>query len=214
MRREAERPCVQGVWHDTARRNPERSRETRKNIKGSRAYKPNSVCWNIHCRRPKSATGTTYRRTAIPLGRALLRGSSDLPESCGAPSRHAPGEPGSFPIWSCSVWGLPCPLHYCGGGALLPHLFTLTPSLSVVGHSSQFIVAAALANGQRPMTNSEQPTTHSGGAVCFLWHFPSTILDDGFPDVIRHTALWSSDFPPSHLTRKSDRPAQLPTAGL
>lgn len=21
----------------------------------------------------------------------------------------------SLPIWSCSVWGLPCPLHYCGG---------------------------------------------------------------------------------------------------
>jgi len=24
------------------------------------------------------------------------------------------------------VWGLPCPLHYCSGGALLPHHFTLT----------------------------------------------------------------------------------------
>jgi hypothetical protein len=36
---------------------------------------------------------------------------------------------GSLPIWSCSVWGLPCPLHYCGGGALLPHLFTLTQAL-------------------------------------------------------------------------------------
>ena len=34
-----------------------------------------------------------------------------------------------LPIWSCSVWGLPCPLHYCRGGALLPHLFTLTPAL-------------------------------------------------------------------------------------
>jgi hypothetical protein len=32
----------------------------------------------------------------------------------------------SLPIWSCSVWGLPCPPHYCDGGALLPHLFTLT----------------------------------------------------------------------------------------
>ena len=30
------------------------------------------------------------------------------------------------PIWSCSVWGLPCRLHYCWRGALLPHLFTLT----------------------------------------------------------------------------------------
>jgi hypothetical protein len=35
--------------------------------------------------------------------------------------------PEFLPIWSCSVWGLPCPPHCCGGGALLPHLFTLTP---------------------------------------------------------------------------------------
>jgi len=34
-----------------------------------------------------------------------------------------------LPIWSCSVWGLPCPRHYWRGGALLPHLFTLTPAL-------------------------------------------------------------------------------------
>jgi len=34
-----------------------------------------------------------------------------------------------LPIWSCSAWGLPCPPHYCGGGALLPHLFTLTSAL-------------------------------------------------------------------------------------
>ncbi len=72
--------------------------------------------------------------TVIPLGRALLRGSSDLPGGCDAPSRHVlPGEAftptGSLPIWSCSVWGLPCPLHYCNGGALLPHLFTLTPRI-------------------------------------------------------------------------------------
>jgi hypothetical protein len=37
--------------------------------------------------------------------------------------------PGSLPIWSCSVWGLPCPSHYCDSGALLPHLFTLTSTL-------------------------------------------------------------------------------------
>ena len=35
----------------------------------------------------------------------------------------------------------------------------------------------------------------AAGAVCFLWHFPSTGFEAGFPDVIRHTALWSSDFP-------------------
>ena len=33
-------------------------------------------------------------------------------------------------------------------------------------------------------------------AVCFLWHWPSTGLDARVPDVIRHTALRSSDFPP------------------
>ena len=42
-------------------------------------------------------------------------------------------------------------------------------------------------------------TYRTGGAVCFLWHFPSTGLEPGLPDVIRHTALWSSDFPPSPL---------------
>ena len=33
-------------------------------------------------------------------------------------------------------------------------------------------------------------------AVCFLLHWPSLSLDAEVPDVIRHTALWSSDFPP------------------
>ena len=35
----------------------------------------------------------------------------------------------SLPIWSCSVWGLPCPGPYEPSGALLPHHFTLTPAL-------------------------------------------------------------------------------------
>jgi hypothetical protein len=70
----------------------------------------------------------------------------------------------SFPIWSCSAWGLPCPGHYCPSGALLPHLFTLTSAL-------------------RPK------------AVYSLWHFPSGALNGAIPDVIRHVALRSSDFP-------------------
>jgi hypothetical protein len=71
----------------------------------------------------------------IPLGRPLLNGSSDLPEGWA----HRAGTHGrqqlalrachSLPIWSCSVWGLPCPAHYCASGALLPHLFTLTLAL-------------------------------------------------------------------------------------
>ena len=47
-----------------------------------------------------------------------------------APSGHvSTAEATDFlPIWSCSVWGLPCPRHCWRGGALLPHLFTLTSS--------------------------------------------------------------------------------------
>ena len=48
-------------------------------------------------------------------------------------------------------------------------------------------------------------------AVYFLWHFPSSGLESTLPDVIRHTALRSSDFPLSSLTNKSGHPAQLPT---
>ena len=33
-------------------------------------------------------------------------------------------------------------------------------------------------------------------AVCFLLHWPSSSVETGIPDVIRHTALRSSDFPP------------------
>ena len=67
------------------------------------------------------------RMTIIPLGATLLARSCDLPGGSGAPSRHVSAvRRDSLPIWSCSVWGLPCPEHCCSGGALLPHLFTLT----------------------------------------------------------------------------------------
>ena len=46
-------------------------------------------------------------------------------------------------------------------------------------------------------------------AVCFLWHFPSndpTCRSAGaLPDVIRHTALRSSDFPPSSGAASANR---------
>jgi hypothetical protein len=101
---------------------------------GKRTRKPNSVY------------------AVIPLGAALPRALiSDLPggfghyadhpatktcrsgprwSSLSAPGRHRARTllriRASLPIWSCSVWGLPCRRHYCRRGALLPHLFTLT----------------------------------------------------------------------------------------
>ncbi len=87
----------------------------------------------------------------IPLGAALPRTLiSDLPGGFGNCSRHSgscawtkepPGRIGpmrnaawlladaSLPIWSCSVWGLPCLRRYRRSGALLPHHFTLTTAL-------------------------------------------------------------------------------------
>ncbi len=56
-------------------------------------------------------------------------------------------------------------------------------------------------------------------AVCSLWHWPSTGLDARVPDVIRHTALRSSDFPPPEplacaSDSGSDRPVLLPPLSL
>jgi len=58
-------------------------------------------------------------RVIIPLGHALLRGSSGLPEG-----HSGPGQP-SPPIWPCTTRGLPCLGRCRPSGGLLPHLFTL-----------------------------------------------------------------------------------------
>src|SRR5579864_6134864 len=112
----------------------------------------------------------------------------------GAPSRHALktacAVSNSLPIWSCSVWGLPCVAHYCSTGALLPHLFTLT---ATVEHLRLRGLAPALP--LRPAQSGSACAVHLSAAVYSLWHFPSNGLEPTFPDVIRHTALWSSDFP-------------------
>ncbi len=85
---------------------------------GSWTCKPNSVCgiapagrsflWATHC----CGAQATYPEVVTRRADTCLGRTRD-----------------SLPIWSCSVWGLPCPLHYCDGGALLPHLFTLTSAL-------------------------------------------------------------------------------------
>ena len=50
--------------------------------------------------------------------------------ACGATGRYAAspeeGRMASLPIWSCSVWGLPCRWRCRQRGGLLPHPFTLT----------------------------------------------------------------------------------------
>ena len=128
-------------------------------------------------------------RTVIPLGHALLLGSSDLPGGCGAPSRHASLRSPR------ACWEIP------------PYLVLLR-----VG----FALPAALLRRRCALTAPFHPyLSLAARAVCFLWHFPSSdpaLTSAGaLPDVIRHTALRSSDFP---LSRDSDRPVRLPTASL
>ena len=55
-------------------------------------------------------------------------------------------------------------------------------------------------------------------AVSFLWHWPSMGFEAHVPDVIRHTALRSSDFPPPAARLReapgSDRPVLLPAPSV
>ena len=70
-----------------------------------------------------------------------------------------------------------------------------------------FALPAALLRRRCALTAPFHPYPGvAAGAVCFLWHFPSSGLESTLPDVIRHTALRSSDFPPP-LTRSLGYPA-------
>jgi len=60
-----------------------------------------------------------------------------------------------------------------------------------------FALPAALLRRRCALTAPFHPyLSLAARAVCFLWHFPSNRLQPAVPDVIRHTALRSSDFPP------------------
>ena len=92
---------------------------------GKRTCKPNSVVCGHSSRRRVAADvhqrpTRRFRRIPEPPFRAG-------PARCGAWLLAA----ASLPIWSCSVWGLPCLRCYQRSGALLPHLFTLTPALEL-----------------------------------------------------------------------------------
>ena len=106
--------------------------------------------------------------TVIPLGRSLLTGSSDLP---GSLARRADTQR-MFPA------------------PFLPYLVLLR-----VG----FAMPRASLRGRCALTAPFHPYRKlTLEAVSSLWHFPSNRLDPVLPDVIRHIALRSSDFPPSY----------------
>src|SRR4029079_6683147 len=120
------------------------------------------------------------RRVAIiPLGPRLPAGSSNLPGGFSGASLEGP------PIWSCSVWGFPCPGCHHPGGALLPHHFTLActgcpahrrcifcgtfPEVTLAGRwpahcplESGLSSPAERRRGDRPAHSAERPVYHRG----------------------------------------------------
>ncbi len=61
------------------------------------------------------------------------------------------------PTWSCSGWGLPCPACYQSGGALLPHLFTLTCMRPVRRVGGLFSAALSLGSPLPGVTRHPDP---------------------------------------------------------
>ncbi len=162
---------------------------------GKRTCKPNSVVCGHSSRR--SVAAYAHQRPTRRF-RQLLK----PPERIG--QMRSPAwlfAKASLPIWSCSVWGLPCPRLHSRSGALLPHLFTLTSARSCPPGEPFGPFRDALLRGVAE-------------AVSFLWHWPSVSLKAHIPDVIRHTALRSSDFPPpaSAVNGSRQRPPGPPAS--
>ena len=91
---------------------------------------------------------------AIHLGRMSPCASRDQPGRQAETALRV--APRAIPIRSCSRWGLPCRSCCQGRGGLLPHPFTLAPPIY-----RPVCWAAPMQWGR-----------YTGGAVCFLWHFP------------------------------------------
>ena len=164
---------------------------------GKRTCKPNSVVCG-HSSRRRVAADAHQRPTR------RFRRDPEPSERIGPMRSAAWLQAAAFlPIWSCSMWGLPCPRPHGRSGALLPHHFTLT-SAGILG------VGEPIRGRRMPYLRCKQRVVYDAShatekgvaeAVSFLWHWPSTGLDARVPDVIRHTALRSSDFPPPGAPR-------------
>ena len=129
----------------------------------------------------------------IPLGAASPRTLiSDLPGRFGT-YKEPPGRTG--PVRSRSL-ALPLPL---------PSLFGLAPCGV---YPAPTLTGRAVRSYRTisPLPRRQVSKLAQGGflperrkvaeAVSFLWHWPSMSFKAHVPDVIRHTALRSSDFPP------------------
>lgn len=113
----------------------------------------------------------------IPLGDALLRRSSNLPAGFGS-SREVSAPRRTGPIRHRRLQR---------SGDIPAYLVLLR-----VG----FTMPRSLLNARCALTAPFHPYLSLAlEAVCSLLHWPSRWLEPSVPDVIRHTALRSSDFP-------------------
>ena len=206
-----------------------------RDVAGNAAAKMVSPGWEVFpagavvLSRSNSAKGPISRILScavIPLGAALPRTLiSDLPGGFGE-SLSRLGASGR-----CAA------LH--GSMQTLPSLFGLAPC----GVYLASVVTAGAVRSYRTISplprrwsfRNGEPTRQAGPtrvlrfqgcppergvaeAVSFLWHWPSMGFDAHVPDVIRHTALRSSDFPPpANLVAQpsgSDRPVLLPASSV
>ncbi len=150
---------------------------------GKQACKPNSV--------------SACAATVIPLGDALLRRSSSLPEGL-------------------SHFFAKCSARRAGTlrtrSRRNERLREFPPYLALLRVG--FTLPIALRRSRCALTAPfhPYPARRTEWAVHFLWHWPYRSLDAATPDVIRHIALRSSDFPLLLLAcagGSSDRPACL-----
>ena len=131
----------------------------------------------------------------IPLRDALLRRFSNLPAGFGSPKGLSawahradtllpPGEERTDPC----LFGLaPCGVY---------------PAASITGRAVRsYRTFSPLPQAAYGLTEA----SHQLEAVHSLLHLPSRGLETSVPDVIRHTALRSSDFPPPPNTLRRGR---------
>ena len=136
-----------------------------------------------------------FGRAVSRILSALLRAeriiclSSRYPESVSLSRNLERAAPG-FPIWPCTRWGFPCRVACASRGALLPHLFTLTRTVS--GPGGLFSVALSVGR------SSNRPP------ACILQY----CLLAKAAEVTRHRALRCSDFPPPACAGSDPPPFQ------
>ena len=115
----------------------------------SRECPIHSRCSNVWDRQEQRAAGRSFL-WAAHYCTALATYPEVVARRAGTHAKSDSCEPGwrSSPIWSCSVWGLPCHRHYWRRGALLPHLFTLTGSTSQCEARGGMFSVALAVNGR------------------------------------------------------------------